>query len=215
MSRILYLHGFASSPASRKALYFKRLLESAGALVDAPDLSEGDFFHLSISGQLRVVQAAARGGPVSIVGSSLGGYLAALFASRYPLAQRVVLLAPAFGFARLWRQRLGDRRMDDWRREGSLSVFHYGEGRDLPLGWQLMEDAAGYEDFPALTQPALVFHGSRDDVVPPGSSLEFAARVPNARVETLESGHDLLDQLDYMGPRIVRFLLPDSRRPPA
>ena len=43
MTRIVYLHGFASGPASSKALFFRQRLEAAGALVDAPDLAAGDF----------------------------------------------------------------------------------------------------------------------------------------------------------------------------
>ena len=73
MNRILYLHGFASSPASRKARFFAELLRAAGALVDIPDLAAGDFEHLTISGQLRVIERAAAGNPVALMGSSMGG----------------------------------------------------------------------------------------------------------------------------------------------
>ena len=53
MTRIVYLHGFASGPASSKARYFKEHLETAGARVDVPDLAAGDFEHLTISGQIK------------------------------------------------------------------------------------------------------------------------------------------------------------------
>ena len=52
MTRILYLHGFASGPGSNKARYFQRRLEAAGARVAALDLARGDFEHLTITGQL-------------------------------------------------------------------------------------------------------------------------------------------------------------------
>jgi hypothetical protein len=100
MNRILYLHGFASSAASSKARFFAEHLRTAGAPIDIPDLAAGDFEHLTIGGQLRVIERAAAGDPVALMGSSLGGYLAALYAARHPEVTRVVLLAPAFGFAR-------------------------------------------------------------------------------------------------------------------
>src|SRR5208283_2594830 len=64
MTRILYLHGFASGPASNKARFFSRRLEDAGARVAALDLARGDFEHLTISSQLKVVEQAAAGEPV-------------------------------------------------------------------------------------------------------------------------------------------------------
>ena len=100
MNRILYLHGFASSPASSKARFFAARLRAAGARVEIPDLAAGDFEHLTITGQLRVIEQAAAGEPVALMGSSLGGYLASLYAARHPEVSRVILLAPAFQFAR-------------------------------------------------------------------------------------------------------------------
>lgn len=207
MNRIVYLHGFASSPESRKARYFRGVLEVAGAVVDVPDLANGDFEGLTLTGQLAIVDHAAAGEPVSLIGSSLGGYLAALYAARHPEVQRLVLMAPAFGFARRWAERLGGAQMAAWRHSGSLEVFHYGLNRTCKLGYQLMADAERYEDYPDFSQPALIFQGERDDVVPPRYSREFAAAHPNAGLEVLNSGHELLDVLDYMGPKTTEFLL--------
>jgi pimeloyl-ACP methyl ester carboxylesterase len=206
MTRILYLHGFASSPSSAKACYFRERLEDAGARVDIPDLAAGDFEHLTITGQLAVVDRAAAGDPISLIGSSMGGYLAALYAARHPEVVRAVLLAPAFGFARRWAESLGAARVDEWRRTGVMYVHHYGEDRDRQLGCQLIDDGASYEDYPDFRQPALIFHGARDDVVPVRYSGHFAATHPNARLETLDSGHQLLDVLDEMAPKVVEFL---------
>jgi pimeloyl-ACP methyl ester carboxylesterase len=207
MTRILYLHGFASSPSSAKARYFRERLEDAGAQVDIPDLAAGDFEHLTITSQLVVVERAAAGDPISLIGSSMGGYLAALHAARHPEAVRAVLLAPAFGFTRRWAESLGSARVAEWRRTGAMHVYHYGEDRDRKLGCQLIDDGAGYEDYPDFRQPALIFHGAHDDVVPPQYSEHFAATHRNARLEILDSGHQLLDVLDEMAPKIVEFLV--------
>ena len=207
MNRILYLHGFASSPASNKARFFAERLRTAGAHVVIPDLAAGDFEHLTITGQLRVVEQAAGGDPVSLIGSSLGGYLAALYAARHPEVSRVVLLAPAFRFAPRWTERLGADAVAAWRETGALDVFHYGENRQRSLSYALLDDASRYEDYPDFRQPALIFHGEDDDVVPAAYSEEFARTHPDVRLSVLKSGHELLDVLEYMAPRVTAFLV--------
>jgi alpha-beta hydrolase superfamily lysophospholipase len=210
MTRILYLHGFASGPSSRKAVFFRERLEACGGRVEILDLAAGDFEHLTIGGQLAVVEQAAAGEPVSLVGSSMGGYLAALYAARHHEVQRAALLAPAFGFARRWADSLGAASVAEWRRKGFMEVFHYGDGCQRRLGYRLLEDAANYEDYPDVQQPTLIFHGSHDDVVPAQSSRVFAASRPSVHLEILDSGHDLLNALDRMAPKIASFLLPGA-----
>ena len=207
MNRILYLHGFASGPSSGKARFFRQYLESQGAKVEIPDLAEGDFEHLTLTSQLAVIERAANGEPVALIGSSMGGYLAALYAAHHPEVPRIVLLAPAFGFARRWPERLGVQQVADWRRSGTMQVFHYGEGQMRPLSVELLEDGARYEDFPDFQQPALIFHGAKDDVVPASYSQEFAGTHANATLEILDSGHELTDVLDFMAAKVAAFLL--------
>ena len=207
MNRILYLHGFASSPASNKARFFAERLRAAGARVDIPDLAAGDFEHLTITGQLRLIKQAVAGDPVSLIGSSMGGYLAALYAARHPEVARVVLLAPAFRFAPRWAEWLGADAVASWRETDALEVFHYGENRQCSLSYALLDDASRYEDYPDFHQPALIFHGEDDDVVPAAYSEEFARTHPDAPLSILKSGHELLDVLDYMAPRVTAFLL--------
>jgi len=210
MNRILYLHGFASSPASSKARFFRERLTRAGFTVEVPDLAAGNFERLTITGQLEVIAGAAAGAtagePVTLIGSSMGGYLAALYAARRPETARVVLMAPAFGFARRWRERLGAAAVEEWKRTGALEVFHYGEGRNCKLGYGLLEDGERYEDYPEVTQPCLIFHGVHDDVVPAQYSRDFAAGRSNVRLELMDSGHDLLNVLDEMADGVDAFL---------
>ena len=206
MTPLVYLHGFASGPSSSKARYFRALLESAGSQVAVPDLADGDFEHLTITGQIAVIDRVAGTGPVSLIGSSLGGYVAALFAARHPRVERVVLLAPAFGFAQRWPERLGPVQVAAWRHAGTIDVFHYADNRTRKLGYQLLADGERYEAYPDFAQPALIFHGVHDDVVPARYSEEFAATHAYAALEVLDAGHDLLNVLDYMAPKIVRFL---------
>jgi uncharacterized protein len=205
---ILYLHGFASSPQSRKALFFKEKLASQSIRVDIPDLAEGDFEHLTIRRQIKFIEQLVGTETVTLIGSSLGGYLAALYAACHRNVERLVLLAPAFGFHRLWLAALGPERLATWRREGTMNVFHYGEGRAMPLSYTFIEEAQSLDPFPRITQPALIFHGDRDPVVPVEQSLEFLHVNPHANlVHFGESGHELTEVLDKMWQYTAPFLL--------
>jgi pimeloyl-ACP methyl ester carboxylesterase len=213
MPRIIYLHGFASSPSSSKARFFRDRLVAAGADVSVPDLAEGDFERLTLSRQLAVLARAAGAGPVRLMGSSMGGYLAALYAARNPLVERLVLLAPAFRFHTRWTKRLGPAESDRWRATDSLEVYHYGEGRTRKLRYDLMADSEQYEEFPEVRQPTLIVHGRHDDVVPVEFSQQFAAVRSNVQLEVVDSGHDLLNVLERIGDRVVEILCGADRLP--
>lgn len=204
--RFLYLHGFASGPGSSKARFFRERLEQGGCQVEVPDLSAGDFENLTIRGQLHVIERVAAGNPLTLIGSSLGGYLAALYAARHPEVERLLLLAPAFGFARRWAAALGPG-LQAWRRTGWLEVYHYGEQRTRRVSFRLIEDGRRYEDHPAVTQPVLIFHGRHDSVVLPSWSEEFVRGRRNARLELVDSDHELLNVLEAIWERARSFLL--------
>ena len=207
MREVLYLHGFASSPGSRKARFLAERFAEIGARLTAPDLAEEGFGSLTISGQLRVIErAVSEWPPTLIVGSSLGGYLAALYAARHPgPTPALALLAPAFGFPARWAERLGEERMLEWRRNGRMEVFHYGEGRPAAIDFGFYQDALRFDPTPRVEQPTLILHGKTDEVVPPEYSAEFARNRPNVAVEWLETDHGMLDALDRIWERISEF----------
>jgi uncharacterized protein len=200
--RFLYIHGFASSPQSRKAAQFRAALAERGIRTEIPAMDGGDFEHLTISYQLDVLENAIRDEPVCLIGSSMGGFLAALYASKHPgSVSKAVLLAPAFGLAERWDRKMGDPKPDDFE------VFHYGEKRMRRVHYGLIEDALRYPAAPDFAQPALIFHGLHDDVVPIRQSRDFAVSHPNARLVELESDHELLNVLDRIGVEAISFLL--------
>jgi pimeloyl-ACP methyl ester carboxylesterase len=202
--RIVNMHGFASTPLSTKAQFFKR--KFTGADFEIPQLDQGDFEKLTVTGQLQVVDKAVHGDPVILMGSSLGGYLAALYASRHANVERLVLLAPAFEFPARWRQRFSGGELDAWQRTGTRTFYHYGYKSDRPLDYQFVEDSVQYEDAPDFRQPALVFHGLRDDVVPPEVSRRYASTHPNVELKLVDSGHELTDVLDDIWGQAAMFL---------
>ena len=205
--RVLYFHGFASSPASRKATFLSQRLRHLGFEVEIPDLAEGNFEALTIGDQLSLAGRVGRNEPLILIGSSLGGYLAALYAARHPEVKALVLLAPAFQFYKLWISQMSQEELARWKQEGSVSVFHYGERRQMPLGYQFIDDAGRFEPFPAVCQPTLIFHGNSDSVVPIELSVEFSKCHPNARLIRLTSGHELTDVLGDIWLETEKFLL--------
>ena len=206
--RCVYLHGFASSPQSRKAQAFRSALLRAGAGEPGiPDLAAGDFEHLTISGQLRVLERELGSEPVRLIGSSMGGYLAALYAVRHASVERLVLLAPAFQFPVRWAESSGPEKMREWKESGWLEVYHYADRQARRVHYGLYEDALRYELNPDFGQPVRIYHGANDTTVPAGYSRDFAAAHPNAVFHELDSDHELLNVLDGIVEDAVPFLL--------
>jgi len=204
--RIVYLHGFASGPQSSKAQFFRAKFAGHGIDCEIPQLDEGDFESLTVTGQLRVVDRAVHGDRVVLMGSSLGGYLAACYAARHSNVDRLILLAPAFQFPSRWRKRFAGAELDEWKRTGGKSFYHYAFKGDRRLGYRFVEDAAYYEDEPDFQQPALLIHGKRDDVVPPEVSEAFVRSHPNAQLRQVDSGHELTDVMDTLWAETSQFL---------
>ena len=194
----VYLHGFASGPSSSKALLFRERLASLGIELLVPALEGGDFEHLTISGQLERVGQLVGNRAATLIGSSMGGYLSALYATQHPAVERLILLAPAFGFANRWPETLGAETVAHWRSSGYYDVYHYAQQRSARVHYGLLEDAGRYPAYPDFEQPALILHGRRDDVVPLAYSEHFEREHPNVQLQVLDTDHQMTDSL----PRI-------------
>lgn len=206
---LLYLHGFASGPSSTKAQILKSRFAEAGVELTLPDLTPGDdgFERSTPSSMLAIAERLLEGAapPHAVIGSSLGGYLAAVAASRDPSIDRLVLLAPAFRLFERWSARTGPDDRARWRREG-LEVDHHASGRKRRLGWQFHEDAQRFPAFPEVRVPALVFAGRRDDTIPLEDVEAWVARTPTARLVVLDDGHELVASIDRIYAEARAFL---------
>jgi pimeloyl-ACP methyl ester carboxylesterase len=208
---IAYLHGFASGPSSRKARHLAAGFADRGAPIAVPDLTPGhDGFERSSPLSMLEVARATLGhgpGPHALIGSSLGGYLSALLASRDPRVARLVLLAPAFRLFDRWRGRLGAQELEAWRLRG-LEVHHHVTQTTRRLGWPFFEAARGLPPFPEVSVPALVIAGARDETVPLADVAAWVERTPSARLVTVDDGHELAGSLDLILREAWDFLAP-------
>jgi hypothetical protein len=207
--RVLYLHGFGSSAQSSKARMFAERLAPYGIQIELPDFNEPSFETLTITRMIDQTAAAIhRGpGPVAVIGSSLGAFVAVHVAARHAAVDRLVLLAPALDFAQTRMRDLGDEGISAWRRTGRLDVFHHAFGRTMPIGYALYEDAALYDAFKLqLSLPILVFQGTRDTVVDPEVAQRFAETRTGITLRLLDDDHQLLGSLPVIWEETRAFL---------
>jgi len=194
--RFAYLHGFASSPLSKKALALAPLFEAHGHTLARPDLNAPSFAELTFSGALGAIDRmdAVTGDaaePWCLIGSSMGGYLAARWAELHAdRVARLVLLCPGFGMTGRWPRILGAAAMARWRAHGALP-FPDATGRPTPVHWGFIEDALRHPEAPEVPCPTLIVHGVRDETVPIASSREYAAQRPHLRLLEVDDDHSL------------------------
>jgi len=210
VTRVLYLHGFASSPKSTKAGFFAERFEERGVAFECPDFNEPDFETLTMTRMLAQLGGALaeHAEPATVMGSSLGGTLGVLAASRFPdRVNRLVLMAPAVMFAKPGHHLLPPDRIRSWRERGALPFFHYAYGEERPLDVAFYEDSLRYDAFgAAFDQPTLVFQGRRDASVPPETVEAFAAARTNVDLTLLDDDHQLTASLPVMWQAVSQFL---------
>lgn len=193
MTALVYLHGFASGPTGRKADHCRAWAEAQGIEFLAPDLNLPSFEALTISAQVRAVEAllATLPEPPVMVGSSLGGVVAAAVAHRGAALKKLILLAPGLGFA---RRRLFSARWAGYREHRRLPVYHHAYERWVKLGAELLDDLPAWADddtWQVRTQ-VVVIHGRKDESVPAAESEAFLARHPGGVLHLLDDDHGLL-----------------------
>jgi pimeloyl-ACP methyl ester carboxylesterase len=200
---------------------FADRLGPAGVVLRCPDLNEPDFEALTITRMVNALEADIAGlppGPVALIGSSLGGFVAFFLAVRQgqrlregqrpkqPI-DRLVLLAPALEFGRSTYGSVDAAAVERWRRSGRLDVFHYGENRPRFVRFDLYEDAQRYDAVREhMPVPTLVFQGTRDEAVDAAMVQRFCARQPHMSLRTLDDDHLLMGNIETILHETSEFL---------
>jgi len=193
---VIYLHGFASSPTSGKALYLQRQFTRLGIPFHIPDLNQGDFTHLTLTRQIHQIEGLLPPTPTVLIGSSFGGLTAAILAEDHPQI----------------RQKMTADQLRQWQDQGVLWVYHYGEGKELPLHYEFLSDLERYKDREFQRPvPTLIIHGHQDEVVPISVSETYARSRPWVRLVPVADDHSLQGDLPRMWQEMAAFLgLPPS-----
>ena len=200
--RLLYLHGFASSPHGRKVERLRALLEPEMKLV-IPDLNVPSFGNLDFHAIVdRAFEAGSDAHTDVIVGSSLGS-LVALEVSNRGIDAPLVLIAPAFGIADRWAS---------WLPEGDpIEVFNWALDRKAPIHRAFFEQMSRVriDDEPPRAA-VVVIMGRRDESVPFDSVASTWKRwqssgrlAPGSKfVEIAEGDHGLIDFADVIADEV-------------
>jgi predicted esterase YcpF (UPF0227 family) len=178
---IVYLHGFRSSPASRKATMLRQAMTSRGRSAEylCPALSASPARAVEETEALVRDVAPDR---LALIGSSLGGYYATWLAER--LGCRAVLLNPAI------------HPQDDLAKHlGVQAVFFSDASIDFRREYLGELDAI---DTPAITRPDryLLIAATGDTVIDYRAMMRKYAGARQVVIEG--SDHELSDFADYM-----------------
>lgn len=190
----VFLPGYMSDMAGSKALAIDAWAAATGRACLRLDYSgcgasEGDFSAGSLSrwrDDVRAVIAALAPGPVLLIGSSMGGWVALLLAEA--LGDRVVALvgiaaAPDFTD---WGLALADADRAQLAQTGRIErPSDYGDGPYIYTR-TLIEDGQRQRLLHreiAIDVPVRLLHGQCDDAVPWRLSLDIAARLRSSDVQ--------------------------------
>lgn len=182
---VVYVHGFASDQRGEKAVYFRERFVARGDAYLTFDLrghgaSSGTMDELTVTRALGDVETMLawvrqRFARVVVIGSSLGGQLAAWAGARNPKDVAAnMLIAPAFAFYENRVRDLGPDGEARLRTEGYAVLRN--EWITTTIGRGLMDDAAGYglaRLLPEYRTPTLILHGAQDTTVPLVGSVDF------------------------------------------
>ncbi len=187
--QLLFLTGFLSKRWGTKSRALSQLCQEHGWGFCCFDYrgngeSGGEFQHYTLCDWLedarRVLQYIVDGPPITLVGSSLGGWLAWILGQECPLIQRLVLLAPAFNMMGKRAQDISPQRRDEWERTGWMPWDDDAVHGPFPLSWKWVEESRALWDHPHTPPrqiPTTILHGLQDEVIHPKGSWKFTEHV--------------------------------------
>ncbi len=206
--RFIYLHGFASSPYSNKAKAFKTLFGKKGLSLTIPDLDGGNFECMTLSSQINIIENLLdmdKNARYALIGSSMGGYLAALVSQLRKEIEAIYLMAPAFEFLTRWNLKI-EKQFGKNNIPDTIKVFHYRQNREVIFKTKIFEDAKKWEKISFLRKlPIRIAHGLHDDSVPIEVSRRFIASHPWGTLEELDSDHGLGSHAYWLSEDCIAF----------
>ncbi len=184
--RILFITGFLSKRWGNKSKALAQWCEEKGWGFCCYDVrgfgdSEGTFTDYTLSDWIAdaraVIQMLCEGLPLTIVGNSLGGWIAWLMAQEFPGIRRLVLIAPAFNMMGVRAMSISAERQHEWHTAGWMPWDDDPIHRDWPLSWRWVEESEAHwkSSFNRLRPvQTTILHGEQDTVIDPAGSHRFA-----------------------------------------
>ncbi len=200
---VILCHGMESSKESDKLVFLARTLAKNGIPALRFDFSyvgesSGKFEDITYSGEVEDLTAAYSlvqnryPGKTAILGSSMGGTVALLFAARQPGVVALVTVAAPLHPENFPTRILTPEQVQQWRNQGF--AIHNGQR----LNVSLLNDLERI-NVPAAAKkiacPVLIIHGDADEIVPVAEAYELHACLNNSkRLSVLEQAdHRLSD----------------------
>lgn len=127
---------------------------------------------------------------ITIVGNSLGSWIAWLIAQEFELVDRLILIAPAFNMMGVRATQISPERRQAWQSRGWMPWDDDPLHKDWQLSWKWVEESEAYwqTTFDRLRPvQTTILHGLQDTVILPDGSREFARllldRVPTFPID--------------------------------
>jgi alpha/beta superfamily hydrolase len=179
---VILCHGMESNKKSEKIVRVAAALAGRGILALRFDFSyagesSGKFEDITYTGEVddlraayNVVQSRAPDKKIAILGSSMGGTVALLFAANQPAVAALVTVAAPVHPEKFPARTLTPKQIDEWRARG-FTLYH---GQRLNVS--LLNDLEKINVVAAAARiacPVLIIHGDADEVVPVKEAYEL------------------------------------------
>ena len=183
--QVLFITGFLSKRWGNKSKALAQWCQEQGWGFCCYDVrgfgdSEGTFTEYTLSDWIAdarsILTLLKEGPPITIVGNSLGGWIAWLMAQEFDFVDRLILIAPAFNMMGVRAQQIPAARREEWQRTGWMPWDDEPLHKDWPLSWKWVEESDAYwqSSFDRLRPVrTTILHGQQDSVILPEGSSRF------------------------------------------
>jgi len=199
----LLCHGFLSNKNSTTSKTLTRALTEQGIATFRFDFfgqgdSEGPFEAITVTIALGQALAAldwltAKGYKrIGLIGSSFGGLIAILTASKHPTLACLALKCPVADFAEVLRLEFGEAGMERWKTHHEIPDVT-GDPKPVRLRYALYENCLecdGYEAAAMIKIPTLIVQGEKDELVPLHQSSRLMGALQGKRQLEIIRGAD-------------------------
>ncbi len=143
--------------------------------------SDGAFTDYTLSDWIEdartVIRALCEGPPMTLVGNSLGGWIAWLVAREFSAVEELILIAPAFNMMGERARTIPAERLHAWHTAGWMPWDDDPLHKDWPLSWKWVEESEAH--WSQSVEPwrhvrTTILHGLADTVISPEGSRRFA-----------------------------------------